>query len=116
MIELQRKNGDGITKKYTIYEAGDLVPSTVRLVPYAKRFEAMRGEYVEDINGRFVPLLRRICINKTNNHHNMIFPGFTWQPFRSVMFSYPLEKAATSDAPRGIQGKDLLVARLIEEG
>lgn len=116
MITLKRQRHTGVTAEYLIYEAGDVVPPTVRLVAYKDRFTAMRGEYVEDINGRFVPLLRRICINKTNNHTNMIFPGFTWQPWKNIMFSYPLEKAATSDVPVGIKGKDLLVARLIEEG
>lgn len=116
MIVLERKRLDGIKASYTIYEAGDIVPATVRLVPYAKRFEAMRGEYVEDINGRFVPLLRRICINKDKNHHNMIFPGHTWQPFKNVMFSYPLEKASMENVPVGLTGKDILVAKLIDEG
>lgn len=116
MIELKRKRSDGITSTYTIYEPGDIVPATVRLVPYRSRWAAMKGEYVEDINGRFVPLLRRICINKHLGHHNMIFPGFTWQPWRNELFSYPLEKAASSDAPQGIRGKDILVAKLIDEG
>lgn len=116
MIELKRRRLDGIVQSHVIYEAGDIVPPTVRLVPYRRRFHAMKGEYVEDINGRYVPLLRRICINKASNHNNMIFPGFTWQPWKNEMFSYPLAKAATDDVPVGLKGKDLLVARLIEDG
>jgi hypothetical protein len=116
MIQLTRKRLSGVSSTYNIYEAGDVAPSTIRLVPYKDRFSAMKGEYVEDINGRFVPLLRRICINKNLNHHNMIFPGFTWQPWKNAMFSYPLEKASTDDVPVGLKGKDILVARLLEEG
>jgi len=116
MIQIQRQRESGATHTYTIYEAGDVVPATVRLVPYAKRFEAMSGEYVEDINGRFVPLLRRICINKQLKHHNMIFPGFTWQPWKNVMFSYSIEKGSAASIPQGLRGKDILVAKLIEQG
>lgn len=116
MIEIKRKRQSGAVHTYTLYEAGDIVPATIRLVTYRNRFSAMSGEYVEDINGRFVPLLRRICINKTLKHHNMIFPGFTWQPWKNVMFSYPIDKAQADDVASGLRGKDLLVAKLIQQG
>lgn len=116
MIQLTRTRLNGTKHTYSIYEAGDVVPHGVTLVPYRKRWQAMKGEYVEDINGRYVPLLRRICINKHLNHHNMIFPGFTWQPWKQERFSYPVDKASADNVPVGLRGKDILVAKLIEEG
>jgi hypothetical protein len=116
MITLQRTRLNGVKQTYSIYEAGDIVPPDIRLVSYKNRWTAMKGEYVEDINGRFIPLLRRICINKNLNHHNMIFPGFTWQPWRNDLFSYPIDKASADNVPVGLRGKDILIAKLIEEG
>ena len=116
MIELVRKRSNGVKFTYTIYEPGDIVPVQMRLVRYKDRHHAMKGDYVEDINGRFVPLLRRVCIDKERNHHNMIFPGFCWQPFKQMIFSFPIDKAVLSDVPDGVNGKDIVFAKLLHEG
>lgn len=116
MIELVRKRSNGVKHTYTVYEPGDIVPPQIRLVRYKDRHHAMKGDYVEDINGRFVPLLRRVCINKERNHHNMIFPGFCWQPFKQMIFSFPIDKAVLSDVPDGVNGKDIIFAKLLHEG
>lgn len=116
MITIQRRRANGVVHEYKVYEPGDEIPSQLRVVPYRNRRSAMRGELVTDITGKMVPLLRRITIDKRNNRVLMIFPGFTWQPWKNDMFSYPVDKASEPDMPRSLTSKHFAFAGLISEG
>lgn len=115
MITLTRQRRNGIKYDYIIYEPGDILPAGVRVVEYRNRRSAMRGEYVTDINGRMVPLLRRVHI-KAQGRDMFIFPGYCWQPWKNDMFSYPLEKAQAPDAPKTLTGKHMAMAAMINDG
>ena len=116
MITITRERKAGIKYDYVIYEPGDVVPPTLRVVPYRHRKSAMKGELVTDINGRMVPLLRRITINKGRGWVMMIFPGFCWQPWKMDIFSYPLEKAAAPDVSKVLTPKNMSFAALVAAG
>lgn len=114
MITITRQRRSGARHDYVIYEPGDSLPAHVRVVEYRSRKHAMKGEYVTDINGRMVPLLRRVEIGKGRT--NFIFPGFCWQSWKMDIFSYPVEKAAAPDKPRFLTGKHMALAALINDG
>lgn len=115
MITITRQRRSGAKHEYVIYEPGDVLPHSIRVVPYRNRRQAMRGEYVTDINGRMVPLLRRIDIRK-RNQVMFIFPGFTWQPWVQDIFSYPIDKAQEPDQPRYLTPKLMAMAALVNSG
>lgn len=113
MITLDRSFG-GPQRTYVIYEPGDIIPEGIRVVRYRNRFSAMKGEYVEDINGRIVPCLRRQTVSKKRDFI-LIFPGFTWMPHNQPIFSYPLERASQPPETR-LSWKHRQMARYMEMG
>lgn len=115
MIEVISSHGASITRRI-IYEPGDLVPNGIKLVRYRDRFSAMRGEYVEDINGRFVPLLQRVRIKARDGYH-FIFPGYCWATYRTDRFSWPVSTASVNSTPtRVLPPKAHLVLAMLSKG
>jgi len=113
MVEIKRTRESGLQHVYRIYEPGDVVPVGTRIVKYGRRRSAFKGDYVEDINGRLIPLLQRITIDRNKQHTNYIFPGFCWQPWKSEIFSYPLDKAAVEPH---LTAKQHYIAMMLKNG
>lgn len=101
MITVVRKSGE-VTRHITIYERGDQVPSGVRVRKYAERLKAVPGEYVTDMKGLMIPLLRVQRIGKqslTGDTRRMfIFPAFAWLPHKSRDFIYPVQRLELAPA------------------
>lgn len=115
MIEVIRPRGNGINHKYVIYEPGDIRPQGFMYVSFRNIANANPGSYVEDVNGRWVPLLRRITIDKARNRVNFIFPGFCYQPWKHELFSYPIDNLKYV-LPNGLRPQHVALAKLIASG
>lgn len=84
MITITTQTKDGLTTQHIIYDKHENPPPSKKVWKTYEIRYAMRGEYVEDINGRKVPVLYRNTLKRRRNRQHpindimLIFPGQTW--------------------------------------
>lgn len=105
---------------YHIYEKHDPPPVGRRIFNHWEMDKAMRGEWVRDVNGKIVPVLRRVEFTRKKGTRPgkevlLIFPGFSWmvRAYEDRPFCYPDEPRFRT---KGISPSHALFAKLLSKG
>jgi hypothetical protein len=129
MIEVVIRKSSGTTATYFIYEDSD--PSGVKKLKeslkdtphkihqYTNVRNAMRGDWVKDINGRYVPVLRVVTFKRHRDdtadkyEKLIIFPGHAYPTTNNKPFSYPIKK---ENLPKNLSVQEVLFGKQLAEG